>query len=260
MTTSPIARKTSAISKLAKSATFSALALTAVVTGLFAGSTATASAAEDPCAAVEVVFARGTFEAPGVGATGQAFVDALTARLPGKSVDVYAVNYPASLDFGQAVDGVADASNRIQSIATQCPSTKIVLGGYSQGAAVAGYTTASEVPAGFALPASISGPMPASVASHVAAVALFGTPDSWFLGLVDRSAPAINIGDAYTAKTIQMCAPGDPVCFPGGLDRSAHSSYKSNGMADQAADFVANRLGAPAATMVQAAGEATPGN
>jgi cutinase len=30
------------------------------------------------------VFARGTFEAPGVGATGQAFVDALTARLNGK--------------------------------------------------------------------------------------------------------------------------------------------------------------------------------
>ena len=99
-----------------------------------------------------MVFARGTFEAPGVGATGQAFVDALTAQLPGKTVAVYAVNYPASLDFEAAADGIADASNKIESIAANCPNTKIVLGGYSQGAAVAGYTTADAVPAGFALP------------------------------------------------------------------------------------------------------------
>ena len=262
MNTSPRTGAVSAVGRLAKTATLTTLALAAIVVGVVAGPAATANAANDSCAAVEVVFARGTFEAPGVGATGQAFVDALTARLPGKSVDVYAVNYPASLNFGQAVDGVADASNRIQSIVAQCPATKIVLGGYSQGAAVAGYTTASAVPAGFTLPASISGPMPAAVASHVAAVALFGTPDDWFLGLADRSAPSISIGDLYTAKTVQLCATGDPVCFPGGLDRSAHSSYKSNGMADQAADFVAGRLGAPAATatLVQTAAEVEPGN
>jgi cutinase len=223
---------------------FAMLAPAAVAVGLLAAPAAPANAADDSCAAVEVVFARGTFEAPGVGATGQAFVDALTARLPGKAVDVYGVNYPASLNFGQAVDGITDASNKIQSIVAQCPATKIVLGGYSQGAAVAGYTTASAVPAGFTLPAGIAGPMPASVASHVAAVALFGTPDDWlFLGLVNHDAPTITIGDQYAAKTIQLCATGDPVCFPGGLDRSAHSSYKSNGMADQAADFVASRLG-----------------
>jgi cutinase len=222
---------------------FAMLAPAAVAVGLLAAPAATANAADDSCAAVEVVFARGTFEAPGVGATGQAFVDALTARLPGKAVDVYGVNYPASLNFGQAVDGITDASNKIQSIVAQCPATKIVIGGYSQGAAVAGYTTASAVPAGFTLPAGITGPMPASVASHVAAVALFGTPDDWFLGLVNHDAPTITIGDQYAAKTLQLCATGDPVCFPGGLDRSAHSSYKSNGMADQAADFVASRLG-----------------
>jgi cutinase len=79
--------------------------------------------------------------------------------------------------------------------------------------------------------------------------------------LVGHSAPPIAIGDQYAAKTIQLCATGDPVCFPGGLDRSAHSSYKSNGMADQAADFVAARLGGttPVAPLVQAAAESTPG-
>src|SRR6201995_3396348 len=53
-----------------------------------------ASAADDSCPAVEVVFARGTNEAPGVGATGQSFIDALSARLPGRTVEAYGVDYP----------------------------------------------------------------------------------------------------------------------------------------------------------------------
>jgi cutinase len=239
---------------------FAGLAVAAILVGSLAAPapwSAQASAADDSCPSIEVVFARGTFEAPGVGATGQAFVDALNARLPGKTVDVYAVNYPASLDFGQAADGIVDASNKIETIAASCPNTKIVLGGYSQGAAVAGYTTTDTVPTGFALPAGITGPMPPAVAPHVAAVVLFGTPDTWFLNLVHHDAPAITIGQLYTAKTLQLCATGDPVCFPGGRDRAAHSSYKDNGMADQAADFAAHQLiaPAPAVTVQQTAGE-----
>ncbi len=228
-------------------------ALTAFAAATVAGGTiglaAPASAAES-CSNVEVVFARGTNEAPGVGLTGQSFVDALNARLPGKTVDVYGVNYPASLNFGQAVDGVADASNRIEAIATSCPNTKIVLGGYSQGAAVAAYTTADSVPAGVDLPAGVA-VMPPSVASHVSAVVLFGTPDPWFMNLLAHSAPPITIGQPYAAKTLQLCETGDPVCFPGGLNRAAHSSYKDNGMADQAADFAAQRLGGTTSATVQ---------
>jgi cutinase len=243
---------------------FAALAVAAILVGSLAAAapwSAQAHASDDSCASVEVVFARGTFEAPGVGATGQAFVDALNARLPGKTVDVYAVNYPASLDFGQAADGIADASNKIEAIAASCPNTKIVLGGYSQGAAVAGYTTTDTVPAGFALPAGITGTMPPAIAPHVAAVVLFGTPDTWFLNLADRNAPPITVGQLYTAKTLQLCATGDPVCFPGGLERAAHSSYKDNGMADQAADFAARQLiaPAPAAAVQQTAAEVGAG-
>src|ERR1700675_4131318 len=243
--------------RAALSTIFAALAVAAILAGSLAAPTPNASAAADSCASVEVVFARGTNEAPGVGATGQAFVDALNARLPGKTVDVYAVNYPASLNFGQAADGIVDSGNRIQSIVASCPSTKIVLGGYSQGAAVAGYTTTDTVPAGFALPAGITGTMPPAIAPHVAAVVLFGTPDTWFLNLAERNAPPITVGQLYTAKTLQLCATGDPVCFPGGLERAAHSSYKDNGMADQAADFAARQLiaAAPAAAVQQTAAE-----
>ncbi|OBB12062.1 cutinase [Mycobacteriaceae bacterium 1482268.1] len=202
-----------------------------------------AAAAEDPsCSDVEVVFARGTFEAPGVGATGQAFVDALKTRLGAKSVDVYGVDYPASLDFQAAANGVADAANKVEAIAANCANTQIVLGGYSQGAAVAGYTTTDTVPAGIALPDGIAGTLPPTVAAHVAAVVLFGTPSDWFLHLVARDAPPIAIGHLYAPKTLQLCNPGDPVCSPAGTDRGAHSAYKSNGMADQAADFAARAL------------------
>src|SRR3979409_1566539 len=257
----PVVRVGRLTARTALFAIFAALAVAAVVAGSLAAPTPTANAADGSCPAVEVLFARGTNEAPGVGATGQAFVDALNARLPGKTVDVYAVDYAASLDFGQTADGIVDATNKIETIAASCPTTKIVLGGYSQGAALAGYTTTDTVPAGFALPAGITGPMPPAIAPHVAAVVLFGTPDSWFLNRVDHNAPSIPIGQPYTAKTLQLCATGDPVCFPGGLDRAAHSSYKDNGMADQAADFAARRLiaPAPAAAVQQTAGEVGAG-
>ena len=107
-----------------------------------------------PCPDVELVFARGTFEPPGVGGTGQGFVDSLRSKVGDKSIDVYPVDYPASLDFTTAALGAIDASNRVQSMASTCPDTKMVLGGYSQGAAVAGYITADSVPAGYSLPAA----------------------------------------------------------------------------------------------------------
>src|SRR6516225_2516457 len=64
------------------------------------------SASAQPCPDVEVVFARGTTEDPGVGPTGQAFVDALRARSGTKSIGVYPVNYPATTDFPTALDGI----------------------------------------------------------------------------------------------------------------------------------------------------------
>jgi cutinase len=198
-----------------------------------------------PCPDVQVVFARGTFEPAGVGATGQAFVDALRARSGGRSIDVHAVNYPASLDFATAADGVVDASNKVRDTAAACPDTDIVIGGYSQGAAVAAYITADDVPTGYALPAGINGPMPASVADHVAAVALFGKPSSGFLQMIYTGAPPITVGRHYVDKTLDLCIPTDPVCSPTGGDNMTHNIYNVNGMADQAADFVVGRLSSP---------------
>ncbi len=50
------------------------------------------SAAADPCPDVEVIFARGTNDAPGLGRPGQAFADALRAQIGGRTLTTYAVN------------------------------------------------------------------------------------------------------------------------------------------------------------------------
>ncbi|MHA3020970.1 cutinase family protein [Mycobacterium sp. BMJ-28] len=194
------------------------------------------------CADIEVIFARGTFEPAGVDAVGQAFAEALQARSGTQSVEVYAVNYPASLDFARAADGVIDAGNRVRDIAAWCPRTKIVVGGYSQGAAVAAYLTADTLPVGYALPQGITDTLPPEAAAHIDAVALIGKPSRAFLNVIYRDAPPIAIGAAFGDKTIDLCAAGDPVCAVGGGDRAAHSAYLVNGMTDAAAEFASARL------------------
>nr|WP_142280846.1 cutinase family protein [Mycobacterium saskatchewanense] len=203
------------------------------------------SASADPCPDVEVVFARGSGEPPGVGGVGNSFVDALRAQIGGRSLGVYPVNYPASTDFSNSdfplgvIDGIRDASSHVESMAANCPKTREVLGGYSQGAAVAGFVTSASVPSG--VPAgAVPPPMPPEIANHVAAVTLFGTPSDQFLK--KYGAPTIAIGPLYQPKTLELCAPGDGVCGNGGTDAFAHVSYPLNGMTAQAATFAASHL------------------
>lgn len=219
-----------------------AIAAAAVGSSVAAGGVLTAaSAAAEPCPDVEVIFARGTTEAPGVGWAGQEFVDALQSQLGGRSVQVYPVAYPASPDWPRAADGVIDTSNRVRDVVATCPDTKMVLGGYSQGAAVMGYVTADQIPPGYIPPAGITGPMAPEIADHVAAVVLFGKPSTRFLDAI--SAPPITIGSLYADKTLSQCIPDDPVCTADGANLFAHSQYGANGMIDQAATFAVDRLG-----------------
>lgn len=202
------------------------------------------AAVAQACPDVEVVFARGSGEAPGLGGTGQAFVDQLRPLVGARTFAVSAVNYPASDDFGSpafpatVVDGVRDAADRIRATAATCPDTEIVLGGFSQGAAVAGFVTANQVPAG--VPAAVvPEPLPAEVTSHVAAVVLFGTPSDEFLRRYN--APQLTVGPQFLPKTLEICAPGDPVCGPGGND-AAHALYAVNGQTAEGAAFAASKL------------------
>lgn len=209
------------------------------------------SASAQPCPDIEVVFARGTAEPPGVGGTGQPFVDALRAQAGGKSVDVYPVNYAASSNFGDriefartVVDGIRDAGNHVQATAANCPNTKIVLGGYSQGAVVAGYLTSAVIPDGIPdeFRSFVPNPMPPEVAKHVAAVTLFGKPSDQWLG--SAGAPPLVIGPLYEPKTLELCIPDDTICngAPVGGPSIGHAMYAMNGMTNQAAEFAVGRL------------------
>ena len=184
-----------------------------------------------------MVFARGTTEDPGVGPTGQAFVDALRARLGAKSMTVYPVDYPATIDFPTALDGVRDASAHVEATAANCPNTKMVLGGFSQGAAVVGFVTSNVIPDG--APDGAPNPMPPDIANHVAAVALFGKPNARFMGAIKQ--PQVDVGPAYAGKTIDLCVPDDFVCSSG-RDFNAHTQYAESGMVDEAATFTANHV------------------
>lgn len=181
------------------------------------------------CSDIEVVFARGTGEDPGIGRVGDVFVNDLRGLVGYRSLGVYAVNYPASYDFLAVADGANDASGHIQWVANNCPNTRIVLGGYSQGAAVVDVVTSIPVPGiGF------TNPLPPFAADHIAAVAVFGNPSAK-IGLPLTSSPV------FGGRAIDLCNAGDPICSDGN-SVVAHRNYGPDGSAYQAAVFVANLL------------------
>jgi len=209
--------------------------LTALATVLTAASLLPApTAGAQACPDVEVIFARGTSEPPGIGRVGQALVDQLTPQLGGRTVSAYGVNYPATYDFRTAADGAYDASARVVSMAQQCPGTRLVLGGYSQGAAIVDMLVGVP-PLGDRVGEYGSAPaLPGGVAGNVAAVAVFGNPARKF------GNPVSNAG-SYAGRSIDLCANGDPICSDG-RNPFAHSSYERTDLVTQAAGFVARRV------------------
>jgi cutinase len=192
-------------------------------------------AAADPCADVDVVFARGTGEPPGIGRVGQAFVDALTPQVGGRSVSSYGVNYPAGINFLTTAAGANDAAAHIAWMTQQCPGTQLVLGGFSQGAAVVSML-AGVPPVGNTIGTFGSAPpLPRSSADVVRAVAVFGNPGQRF------GTPLSSTG-LFAGRAIDQCSPGDPICVQGGRDRAAHSNYELPPYNERAANFVAGRL------------------
>ncbi|KAF2786604.1 carbohydrate esterase family 5 protein [Melanomma pulvis-pyrius CBS 109.77] len=179
------------------------------------------------CRPVTVIYARGTNQAGNVGdaaAVGPVFFNNLASKLGGISqLAIQGVTYSASVvGFLQGGDpaGIATMTNLIStasntvSAASKCPSTKIVLAGYSQGAqlvhSAAQNTTAAN-------------------AAKVAAVVVFGDPKR-----------GQSFGSIPTAKTLTICHSGDNICEGGIVVTSAHLNYQND--APAAATFVAGKV------------------
>jgi cutinase len=191
------------------------------------------AAAAANCPDVEVVFARGRFESPGPGAVGNAFISALRSKT-NKNIGVYAVKYPADTEVDV---GANDMSGHVQYMAANCPNTRLVLGGYSLGAAVTDVVVAAPIAAfGF------NNPLPPGTDQHIAAVALFGNGSQWV-------GPITNFNPIYNDRTIDLCHGADPICNPADPNTWSNNwpehlanAYIDAGMPNQAADFVAGKL------------------
>ena len=175
----------------------------------------------------DAICARGREEPPGVGLVGDAFVNSLRSKtqLP---VGVYGVNYPADVDPAK---GANDMSAHVQSMAKNCPNTREVLGGYSLGAVAADLVVAVTQPSfGF------KNPLPPGMDEHVAAVALFGNGTQRILGPVPGFSPA------FAGKTIEVCAPGDPIPYDDGSFDLVLADYVLEHVAAEDAPSVAQEV------------------
>ncbi|WP_156749291.1 cutinase family protein [Mycobacterium sp. 1165196.3] len=224
-------RKFAGVGLAAVMAAAAALLPATVLTPGAPGAAPPAAAAN--CPPVQVVFARGRNESPGPGVLGNAFISALRSKV-NRTVGVYAVQYPADTEVAQ---GANDMSHHIQDMVNSCPDTRLVLGGYSLGAAVTDVVLAAPIGAfGF------DSPLPPGIDQHVAAVALFGNGSQWV-------GPITNFSPVYNDRTIELCHGADPICNPADPNtwkenwpQHLAGAYIDAGMANQAADFVASKL------------------
>jgi cutinase len=223
-----------------------ALAVAAVLLAAPSAVQSAPAASAADCHDAEVVFARGTNEPAGLGRVGDALVDSLRQQTTGITIGSYGVNYAASKLQLHGGDGANDAISHIKSTLSSCPNTKIVLGGYSQGASV--MDIVAGVPIGGI---NWGNSLPPELASSVAAVATFGD-------VADRSGGSLPTMSAMLgAKAIDLCNPNDPICHAGpGNEWSGHTEGYVPVYTTQAAAFVASKL--MAATGAQVPGYGPP--
>ncbi|TFK97287.1 cutinase-domain-containing protein [Pterulicium gracile] len=170
-----------------------------------------------PCKALTLIYARGTTEPGNVGgSTGQALFTALRSRLGSSAIDVQGVNYPADV-AGYLVGGDPAGSttmfNLINQAASKCPNTKIVIGGYSQGAQ---------------LTHNASERLSAATTARIAAVFAYGDPNyPRAFGSIPRS------------STLNICHIGDIICTGLGT-MAAHLTYGIRDT-DEVTAFIAAR-------------------
>ncbi|KAF4437810.1 cutinase [Fusarium austroafricanum] len=170
-----------------------------------------------PCRPVTMIYARGTTQAGNVGdpaAVGPVFFNNLASRIGLSNLAVQGVSYAANvIGFLQGGDpaGSRTMADLINRAASQCPSTKIVISGYSQGAQ---------------LVHNAAGMLSASVTNRVTAAITFGDPKQ-------REA----FGTIPSSRTRVICRSGDNICDGGIIITPAHSQYQQD--APAAADWVA---------------------
>ncbi|MCV7092800.1 cutinase family protein [Mycobacterium interjectum] len=189
------------------------------------------AAGADGCPDVQLIFARGTAEPPGLGQSAMRCSRA-AARPRRAQRGCLSGELSGQLQLFDHRGRRRDARDHIAAMVDQCPATRLVLGGFSQGAAAVSML-AGVPPVGQRIGNFGSAPaLDPALADKVRAVAVFGNPGNRF------DTPLSTTG-AFAGRAIDLCSPGDPVCVVGGRDRDAHHDYESPPYPGQAAEFIA---------------------
>jgi cutinase len=173
------------------------------------------------CSAVTLIFARGTTEVGNMGTCiGPDLATELRKQIP--SLSVQGVDYPANSagDTRYGASGGPYMAMLAREARLQCPDTKIVLAGYSQGArCLHGALEKSERPFDGA---------------DVAAVVAFGDP----LNGKERSFKGVERDDV-----LQVCGDSDDRCQQGQVDLWVHGGHVSYGRtAEEVARWIKGKV------------------
>lgn len=201
------------------------------------------------CAAVSIITARASTEAPGEGMTGALVTQIQNAST--QTVSRASVSYPATLTnyANSSAQGVSALKTQLTNLVNSCPSTKVVLAGYSQGAHVVLDVLGGG--GGGSLGAATP-PIAAGIASHVMAVATFGDPrhvtnqafdlgTSTRNGLFPRTGTQLQVLAGQAGKIHAWCDSNDTFCDSGNSVQ-VHLSYL-NRYQNAAAQFVLGKIG-----------------
>jgi hypothetical protein len=201
------------------------------------------------CAAVNLIVARASTEAPGEGVTQSLATQIVNSST--QTVSQEAVVYPATLTnyASSESQGVTNAEQELTAAVQNCPNQKQVLLGYSQGAQVSMDVVAGNSEVGRAV-----APVSTAISSHVVAIANFGDPghvvgQPWDLGtatvrgLFPRSSAQVALLAAFggSSRIAAWCDANDPYCASG-INLTVHLTYL-NRYQNAAANFVLSRIG-----------------
>ncbi|HWS31947.1 MAG TPA: cutinase family protein [Actinoplanes sp.] len=199
------------------------------------------------CPDAHIIVTRASTEAPGTGIIGS-LANAVT-RASDQTITVEATDYPAALNpYAPSVAAGAEAlTEQLTDEAGNCPDTKIVLMGYSQGAHVIGDVLAGT---GRAAGFTRSAPIDAGISGKVVAVVLMGDPrhvpgeafnagTARTPGLFERGDDASL--DAFADRTQSYCDTGDTFCA-GGASIAVHLGYTRKYNRD-AEEFILAKIG-----------------
>ncbi|KAM0253490.1 hypothetical protein ACHAP5_000519 [Fusarium lateritium] len=176
-----------------------------------------------------IVAIRGSNEVQGPGEIGK-IATKILERIPGS--DMEALVYPALYEpyVESQTAGVTAMTQLVRDYAKNCPNTRMVILGYSQGAHVTMDVMCGASSDGF--PSTM--PQPSYISKQVAAIILLGDPSlvasqDFHVGTSNGSGvlPRLRPDGCHDVadKTVSVCDAGDPFCEAGGKILAVHLGY-----------------------------------